>query len=206
MKPKQVFNDKQKTALQNALRKCSLIRYLARDKDGALWGYSHKPKRTQDGWLCNGGGGSTYIYLPNSITTAFPQITWEDEEPTSCEEILGELKQIEEMAQAMSDFELEDTANCDIELSRHLIAKGYRKQSEVIAEFVEKINLVECEMFHKAHDIRNSSEEKLDRCNWKDDLQWGEYKKQEGKMSALQDLMTKIKRIAAQYGVNPEEV
>lgn len=205
MKPKRVFTDEQKAALQNALRKCSLIRYLARDKDGTLCAYSHKPKRAHDVWLCS-GSGTTYIYLPNSITNAFPQITWEDEEPTSCEEILGELKLIEEMAQAMSDFKLEDTANCDMELSRHLIAKGYRKQSEVIGEFVEKINLIECEMFHKAHDIRNSSEEKLDRCNWKDDLQWGEYKEQGGKMRALQDFMTKIKRIAAQYGVNPEEV
>lgn len=89
--------------------------------------------------------------------------------------------------------------------AKALIAAGYRKASEVIGEFVEKINLVECEMFHKAHDIRNSSEEKLDRCNWKDDLQWGEYKKQEGKMIALQDFMTKIKRIAAQYGVEVEE-
>lgn len=200
---KRIFTEEQKSTLQNALRKCNLIRYLARDKHGTLWAYSHKPKRTCDGWICSDSGA--HIYL-GSLTTDFPQITWEDKEPTSCEEILGELKQIEEMAQAMSDFKLEDTANCDIELSRHLIAKGYRKQSEVIAEFVEKINLVECEMFHKAHDIRNSSEEKLDRCNWKDDLQWGEYKKQEGKMSALQDLMTKIKRIAAQYGVNPEEV
>lgn len=205
MKQKRVFTEEQKTILQNALRKCNLIRYLARDKDGALWGYSHKPKRAHDGWICT-GGGNTYVYLNPSISSTFPQITWKDKEPTSCDEILGELKLIEEMAQAMSDFELEDSANCDMELSRHLIAKGYRKQSEVIGEFVEKINLVECEMFHKAHDIRNSSEEKLDRCNWKDDLQWGEYKKQEGKMSALQDFMTKIKRIAAQYGVNPEEV
>lgn len=89
--------------------------------------------------------------------------------------------------------------------AKALIAAGYRKASEVIDEFVEKINLVECEMFHKAHDIRNSSEEKLDRCNWKDDLQWGEYKKQEGKMIALQDFMTKIKRIAAEYDVEVEE-
>lgn len=85
--------------------------------------------------------------------------------------------------------------------AKALYNAGYRKASEVIDEFVEKINLVECEMFHKAHDIRNSSEEKLDRCNWKDDLLWGEYKKQEGKMIALQDFMTKIKRIAADYGV-----
>lgn len=137
MKPKRVFTDEQKTALQNALRKCSLIRYLARDKDGALWGYSHKPKRTQDGWILCGGGG--YIYLPKSISIAFPQITWKDKEPTSCEEILGDWRLIEEMAQAMSDFELEDSANCDIELSRHLIAKGYRKQSDTAKEVLRML-------------------------------------------------------------------
>lgn len=138
MKPKRVFTDEQKAALQNALLKCSLIRYLARDKDGALWGYSHKPKRTHDGWTCT-GGGTTYIYVTPSLSSTFPQITWEDKEPTSCEEILGELKLIEEMAQAMSDFELEDSANCDIELSRHLIAKGYRKQSDTAKEVLRML-------------------------------------------------------------------
>lgn len=124
-------------------------------------------------------------------------------------------KQIEEMAQAIFDYV--DTKNMgsvyicgnkaiekvkpflhNTGVAEFMYRRGYRKASEVIDEFVEKINLVECEMFHKAHDIRNSSEEKLDRCNWKDDLQWGEYKKQEGKMIALQDFMTKIKRIAAE--------
>ena len=136
MKQKRVFTDEQKTLLQNALRKCELIRYLARDKEGALWGYTHKPKRTHDGWACGGGGG--YIYLGMLIPN-FPQITWEDKEPTSCEEILIEPKLIEEMAQAMSDFELEDTANCDIELSRHLIAKGYRKQSDTAKEVLRTL-------------------------------------------------------------------
>lgn len=88
MKQKRVFTEEQKTALQNARCKCSLIRYLARDKDGTLWGYLHKPKRAHNTWSCS-GGGTTYVYL-GSLTTDFPQITWEDEEPTSCEEILGE--------------------------------------------------------------------------------------------------------------------
>lgn len=138
MKPKRVFTEEQKTALQNALRKYSLIRYLARDKDGALWAYSHKPKRAYNSWACSSVGSGTYIYLGSS-TTDFPQITWEDEEPTSCEEILGETRIIEEMAQAMSDFELEDSANCDIELSRHLIAKGYRKQSDTAKEVLRML-------------------------------------------------------------------
>lgn len=48
-------------------------------------------------------------------------------------------KQIEGMAQAMSDFVLEDSTKCDIELSRHLIAKGYRKQSETAREVIIKL-------------------------------------------------------------------
>lgn len=135
---KRIFTEEQKSTLQNALRKCNLIRYLARDKNGALWGYSHKPKRTRDGWVCS-GGGNTYVYLNASISSTFPQITWKDKEPTSCEEILGELILIEEMAQAMSDFKLEDTANCDIELSRHLIAKGYRKQNDTAKEILQML-------------------------------------------------------------------
>lgn len=138
------------------------------------------------------------------------------------ERLINEEKQIEEMAQAIFDYV--DTKNMgsvyicgnkanekakpflhNTGIAEFMYRRGYRKASEVIGEFVEKINLVECEMFHKAHDIRNSSEEKLDRCNWKDDLQWGEYKKQEGKMIALQDFMTKIKRIAAECGVEVEE-
>lgn len=138
MKTERVFTEEQKTILQNALRKCSLIHYLARDKDGTLCGYSHKPKRANDVWLCS-GGGNTYVYLPNSITNAFPQITWEDKEPTRIEEILCDTRLVEEMAQAMSDFELEDTAYCDIELSRHLITKGYRKQSDTAKEILRML-------------------------------------------------------------------
>lgn len=46
---------------------------------------------------------------------------------------------IDEMAKAMGDFELEDTEKCDIELSEHLFAKGYRKQSDTVREFVERL-------------------------------------------------------------------
>lgn len=48
-------------------------------------------------------------------------------------------KQIEEMAKAMGDFVLEDSAKCDIELSKHLIAKGYRKQSDTAREILQKL-------------------------------------------------------------------
>lgn len=48
-------------------------------------------------------------------------------------------EQIAEMAQAMGDFELKDTVKCDIELSEHLFAKGYRKQNDTVREFVRRI-------------------------------------------------------------------
>lgn len=48
-------------------------------------------------------------------------------------------EQIAEMARAMSDFELKDTAKCDIELAEHLLAKGYCKQSDTVREFVERL-------------------------------------------------------------------
>lgn len=51
-------------------------------------------------------------------------------------------EQIVEMAKAMGDFELEDTAKCDIELSEHLFAKGYRKQDDVVREFVGRVKEV----------------------------------------------------------------
>lgn len=180
MKLKRVFTDEQKAALQNALRKCGLIRYLARDKNGALWGYPHKPKRTHDGWVCGDRGG--YIYL-GMLIPDFPQITWEDKKPTSCEEILIEPKLIEEMAQAMSDFELEDSANCDIELSQHLIAKGYRKQSDTAREFLEQLK----DLLHK-HEYRNQ----------RDGVSFFQ-------MDA-ESFWDEINDLAAQYGVNPEEV
>lgn len=51
-------------------------------------------------------------------------------------------REIAEMAKAMSDFEMEDTAKCDIELSEHLFAKGYRKQSDTVREFVRRVKEV----------------------------------------------------------------
>ena len=51
-------------------------------------------------------------------------------------------KQIAEMAKAMGDFEMEDAAKCDIELSEHLFAKGYRKQSDTVRDFVKRVKEV----------------------------------------------------------------
>ena len=81
------------------------------------------------------------------------------------------------------------------DLAKYLICKGYRKASDVIGEFVERINLIECEMFHKAHDSRNYYEYKINNGNTEDRV-WGGKRECDGKMVALQDFMTKIEKLA----------
>lgn len=88
-------------------------------------------------------------------------------------------------------------ASMAIEIADALIAAGYRKASDVIDEFVERVNLIECEMFHKAHDSRNYYEYKINNGNTEDRV-WGGKRECDGKMIALQDFMTKIEKLAAQ--------
>lgn len=124
--PKRVFTEEQKSFI----RACNDIKYIARDKSGSLFAYSKKPHKGLVAW-----SGELMIY----VVINFPQITWEDKEPTSREEILGEVETIEETAQAMSDFVLELGTKYDIELSKHLIAKEYRKQSNTAKEVIIKV-------------------------------------------------------------------
>lgn len=87
--------------------------------------------------------------------------------------------------------------------------EGFAKQSDTIKAFVDEINLAECEMFHKAHDARDSCEEELNKAKSLSDFEservWGEKRECDGKMIALQDLMTKIDELAKEYGVGVEE-
>lgn len=80
--PKRVFTKKQK----NINRVLNKIKYIARDMDGSLWGFVNKPYKDGFYWRTEG----FYCNLDKLISVDFPQITWEDEEPTSREEILGE--------------------------------------------------------------------------------------------------------------------
>lgn len=80
--PKRVFTKKQK----NINRVLNKIKYIARDMDGSLWGFVNKPYKDGFYWRTEG----FYCNLDKLISIDFPQITWEDEEPTSREEILGE--------------------------------------------------------------------------------------------------------------------
>ena len=114
-------------------------------------------------------------------------------------------EQIRKLADAIS-YECQQSKTCDncfergrvcsdYNTAEKLYSAGYRKASEVIDEFVERINLIECEMFHKAHDVRNSCEYKIDHGNT-DDRVWGDKRACDGKMVALQDFMTKIEKLA----------
>lgn len=119
--------------------------------------------------------------------------------------------------QKLSDFLLMKLQECKLKphdgaiygeaadyIAEQLVVEGYRKQSDVISEFCKKINLIECEMFHKAHDIKNYCENKPNKNNWQDEQVWGEKRECDGKMIALQNLMVKIKSIAAEYGAEVE--
>lgn len=81
--PKRVFTDKQK----NFIRTCDKIKYIARDKGGSLYSYCFKPIRCATFWR---DYELTGVKLCNLSMIGFPQIKWEDKEPTSREEILGE--------------------------------------------------------------------------------------------------------------------
>lgn len=82
---------------------------------------------------------------------------------------------------------------------------NHRKQSDTIKEFTNKICLIECEMFQKAHEVQNSCNAKLNE-NKEDGIIrnriWGEYRECDGKMIALQDLMTKIEDLAREYEIH----
>ena len=82
-KSKHVFTEEQK----NFIRACDKIKYIARDKDGRLYSYCFKPIKCATFWK---DYELTGVKLCNLSMIGFPQIKWEDKEPTSREEILGE--------------------------------------------------------------------------------------------------------------------
>lgn len=63
------------------------IQYIARDKNNKIFGYCRKPfKDEEEGWWVYKGGGVIEIRFGDFLK--FESIQWEDEEPTSREEIL----------------------------------------------------------------------------------------------------------------------
>ena len=81
------FSEKDK----EVLRALDKVQWVARDKDGNLWAYVKKPFKDIAGYWCT--TSSLYTKLITDFSTAeFASVKWEDEEPTSREEILGDEK------------------------------------------------------------------------------------------------------------------
>ena len=57
--------------------------WVARDKDGTLCFYEQKPIKNEDTWDYVDGGLSTVG--KDEFLFEFPQVKWEDEEPTKVE-------------------------------------------------------------------------------------------------------------------------
>ena len=70
---KKEFTDDELCILRNIDKKC---KWIARDKDGALFNYSVIPSKCDNGW--NSGSYMTSLYAFNHL---FNSIQWEDEEP-----------------------------------------------------------------------------------------------------------------------------
>lgn len=82
-KPKREFSEEDKAVLR-ALDK---MQWVARDEDGTIFGYLIKPNKNRTAWF----GSITGACISNDFTSAqFLPISWDDKEPTSRKEILGE--------------------------------------------------------------------------------------------------------------------
>lgn len=82
---KKVFSEKDK----EVLRALDKVKWVARDKDGSLCAYVKKPFKDIAGYWYS----ATYPFMgiiDNFSTAEFASVKWEDDEPTSREEILGE--------------------------------------------------------------------------------------------------------------------
>lgn len=82
VEPKE-FTEQEKAAIR-ALDK---IEWVVRDRDGSVWGHIKKPDKLDSQWSSGRG-----IRLSVLTSCEFNAIKWEDTEPTSREEILGEEK------------------------------------------------------------------------------------------------------------------
>lgn len=82
---KKVFSEKDK----EVLRVLDKVQWVVRNKSGLVLAYWEKPKKTQFNCWDSVSWG---INLAEVTSAEFSAIQWEDEEPTSREEILGEEK------------------------------------------------------------------------------------------------------------------
>ncbi len=61
----------------------TITTWVARDKDGTLCFYEQKPIKGEDIWNYVDGGLSTIV--GDEFLFEFPQVKWEDKEPTKVE-------------------------------------------------------------------------------------------------------------------------
>lgn len=82
---KKAFSEKDK----EVLRALDKVQWVARDNDGKLFAYATKPFRNMIGYWYSASPESM-SRIDNLSTAEFAPVKWEDDEPTSREEILGE--------------------------------------------------------------------------------------------------------------------
>ena len=91
---KKAFSEKDK----EVIRALDKVQWVARDKDGSLCAYVKKPFKDIAGYWYSIAGyryNATYPFMgiiDYFSTAEFASVKWEDEEPTSREEILGDEK------------------------------------------------------------------------------------------------------------------
>lgn len=88
---KKAFSEKDK----EVIRALDKVQWVVRDMFGTIEGYGIKPEKGARTWYdkyaCT-GDESAFVCLSSCSSATFTDIKWEDEEPTSREEILGEEK------------------------------------------------------------------------------------------------------------------
>ena len=94
-------------------------KYVARDKDGALYTYVIKPTKGSRVWLY----GGKYIWLPSEL---FPDVKWSDEEPTEIVQIL-----MHERGGGMSKNKWESLLDSAISEIEYSIKTKHTKSEEV---------------------------------------------------------------------------
>lgn len=78
------------TAREKAFLKLfPVFQYIAKDKNGEVFAFISKPEKGEKCWLSTDCHG---MFLPSYLHLDFLDIYWDDEEPTSREEILGKEK------------------------------------------------------------------------------------------------------------------
>ena len=72
------------------LRALDKIQWVARDYDNSVYGYIKRPYKNGLTWNVEDGATFNFSAMQNISSATFTDIKWEDEEPTSRAEILGD--------------------------------------------------------------------------------------------------------------------